>query len=182
MGPRIEGVCVSVREVMKATARLVAHVAATPFVWSFTLRAAIVGRDRAIQSSTQLLALVPGLTGQYLRRAFLSRTIAALSSHGGRRIRHDVLARRRAARRAGLHRPRMSSRSGPRRARRADRGGRADPERREDPPDRRVTAVDPGSAVRPSGWSGSARAAGLAPPRSSWPMSGRTRWSEPARS
>ena len=44
---------------------------------SFAVRAALIGRDRAIQSSTQLLALVPGLTGQYLRRAFLSRTIDA---------------------------------------------------------------------------------------------------------
>jgi virginiamycin A acetyltransferase len=64
------------RETAKATARFVAHVAAAPFVASFTLRAAVLGRDRAIQSSTQLLSLVPGLTGQYIRRAFLSRTIA----------------------------------------------------------------------------------------------------------
>jgi virginiamycin A acetyltransferase len=64
------------REIAKGTARLVAHLAAAPFVASFTLRAALVGRDRAIQSSTQLLSLVPGLAGQYIRRAFLSRTIA----------------------------------------------------------------------------------------------------------
>ena len=67
----------SAREIVKAAARLAAHVAATPFVWSFTVRAVFVGRDRAVQSSTQLLALVPGLTGQYLRRAFLSRSIDA---------------------------------------------------------------------------------------------------------
>ena len=65
----------SAREVIKGTARFVAHLAAAPFVASFTLRAAIVGHDRAIQSSTQLLALVPGLTGQYIRRAFLTWTI-----------------------------------------------------------------------------------------------------------
>jgi len=64
------------RELAKATARFVAHLAAAPLVASFTLRAALVGRDRAIQSSTQWLSLVPGLTGQYIRRAFLSRTIA----------------------------------------------------------------------------------------------------------
>ena len=64
-------------EIVKASARFAAHLAATPFVWSFKLRAAVLGRDRAIQSSTQLLSLVPGLTGQYLRRAFLSRTIDA---------------------------------------------------------------------------------------------------------
>jgi virginiamycin A acetyltransferase len=68
---------VSLFEFLKTTARLAAHIAAAPFVLSFNVRAALVGRDRAIQSSTQLLALVPGLTGQYLRRAFLSRTIDA---------------------------------------------------------------------------------------------------------
>jgi virginiamycin A acetyltransferase len=62
----------SLREVAKGAARLLAHAAAAPFVVSFAVRAALLGRDRAIQSSTQLLALVPGLTGQYIRRAFLS--------------------------------------------------------------------------------------------------------------
>ena len=66
----------NLREIAKATARFVAHLAAAPLVASFTLRAALVGRDRAIQSSTQWLSLVPGLSGQYIRRAFLSRTIA----------------------------------------------------------------------------------------------------------
>jgi virginiamycin A acetyltransferase len=66
-----------VREFVKAGLRVVAHVIATPFVLSFRARAALMGRDRAIQSSTQLLSLVPGLTGQYIRRAFLSRTIDA---------------------------------------------------------------------------------------------------------
>ena len=64
------------REIVKAAARLAAHAAAAPFVVSFRVRAALVGRDRALHSSTQLLSLVPGLTGQYLRRAFLSRAIA----------------------------------------------------------------------------------------------------------
>jgi virginiamycin A acetyltransferase len=71
------GMSLSLLEIVKAAVRVIAHVGATPFVWSYTVRAALFGRDRAIQSSTQLLALVPGLTGQYLRRAFLSRTIAA---------------------------------------------------------------------------------------------------------
>jgi acetyltransferase-like isoleucine patch superfamily enzyme len=68
---------VSIREIVKTAARVMAHLVAAPFVLSFTVRAALLGRDRAIQSSTQLLALVPGLTGQYLRRAFLSWTIDA---------------------------------------------------------------------------------------------------------
>jgi acetyltransferase-like isoleucine patch superfamily enzyme len=68
---------VSFIEIVKGGMRVVAHIAATPFVLSYALRATLVGRDRAIQSSTQLLGLVPGLTGQYLRRAFLSRTLDA---------------------------------------------------------------------------------------------------------
>jgi virginiamycin A acetyltransferase len=68
---------VSSREIVKTAARVMAHLGAAPLVLSFTVRAALLGRDRAIQSSTQLLALVPGLTGQYLRRAFLSWTIDA---------------------------------------------------------------------------------------------------------
>ena len=67
----------SLREIVKTVTRVVAHLAAAPFVLSFAFRAALLGRDRALQSSTQLLALVPGLTGQYLRRAFLSWTIDA---------------------------------------------------------------------------------------------------------
>lgn len=66
----------SAREIIKAAARLSALAAAAPFVLSYAVRALIVGKDRALQSSTQLLSLVPGLTGQYIRRAFLSRTIA----------------------------------------------------------------------------------------------------------
>ena len=38
---------------------------------SFWIRTALVGRDRAFQASCQTLSLIPGLTGQYLRRAFL---------------------------------------------------------------------------------------------------------------
>ena len=36
----------------------------------------MLGPDRALEGSTQLLALVPGIIGQYLRRAFLSRVLA----------------------------------------------------------------------------------------------------------
>ena len=66
----------SVRESLKAAARGAALVAVGPLLVSFRLRAAILGRDRAIHGSTQMLALIPGLAGQYIRRAFLSRTIA----------------------------------------------------------------------------------------------------------
>src|SRR5262245_31240084 len=40
------------------------------------MRSAVVGRDRALQGSTQALACVPGILGQYIRRAFLSRVLA----------------------------------------------------------------------------------------------------------
>ena len=66
----------SAREIIKAAARFAAHAAAAPFVLSYEVRACVVGKDRSLESSTQLLSLVPGLTGQYVRRAFLSRTIA----------------------------------------------------------------------------------------------------------
>jgi acetyltransferase-like isoleucine patch superfamily enzyme len=39
------------------------------------LRSRVLGRDRALEGSTQAWALVPGLIGQYLRRAFLARTL-----------------------------------------------------------------------------------------------------------
>jgi virginiamycin A acetyltransferase len=65
------------REILKAVARGVAHVAAAPLVASFAVRAPILGRDRALQGSTHLLSLVPGLIGQYLRRAFLQHALAA---------------------------------------------------------------------------------------------------------
>jgi hypothetical protein len=61
---------------VKRIAFSVATVAVLPALISYRLRAAIFGRDRAIESSTQALALIPGIAGQYLRRAFLSRTLA----------------------------------------------------------------------------------------------------------
>ena len=63
------------RELVKLAAHGLAWVAVTPSVWSFALRAIVLGRDRALEGSTQGWALVPGVFGQYLRRAFLSRTL-----------------------------------------------------------------------------------------------------------
>ncbi len=42
-----------------------------PSLVSFRLRSALLGPDRALEGSTELLSLVPGVLGQYLRRAFL---------------------------------------------------------------------------------------------------------------
>ena len=65
------------RDGLKALAHAVAWIAVTPSVLSYRLRAAVMGADRAIEGSTQAWALVPGLPGQYLRRAFLCRTLKA---------------------------------------------------------------------------------------------------------
>ena len=65
----------SAKELLKRLARGAALVAAAPSLASFALRAKIRGRDRALADSSQLLSLLPGLTGQYIRRAFLSRAL-----------------------------------------------------------------------------------------------------------
>ncbi len=65
------------REALKAAARAGAWLVVTPSVLSWRIRARVMGADRALEGSTQAWALVPGLGGQYLRRAFLSRTLRA---------------------------------------------------------------------------------------------------------
>jgi len=63
------------RDTVKAAARALAWLAVTPSVLSWRVRSLAIGPDRALEASTQAWACVPGLTGQYLRRAFLSRTL-----------------------------------------------------------------------------------------------------------
>ena len=63
-------------ETIKAVARAIALVIATPALISFAIRRRIFGSDRSIEGSTQAFALLPGLVGEYVRRAFLSRTLA----------------------------------------------------------------------------------------------------------
>ena len=69
------------REFTKALVHAIAWVAVTPSVWSWQLRSRVLGADKALELSTQMWAQVPGLTGQYLRRAFLCRTLRACSRH-----------------------------------------------------------------------------------------------------
>jgi virginiamycin A acetyltransferase len=64
------------KELLKATARGLATIVMLPAIASFKVRAAIVGPNRALTGSSQLWSLVPGLTGQYLRRALLSRVLS----------------------------------------------------------------------------------------------------------
>lgn len=63
------------KEALKAMARLVALIAVVPQLASYAIRAAIMGRDRALVGSAQALSLIPGLAGQYMRRAFLNRVL-----------------------------------------------------------------------------------------------------------
>jgi len=63
-------------DALKATARGVSLVLVLPALLSYAIRSKMVGPDRALEGSTQALALWPGILGQYLRRAFLARTIA----------------------------------------------------------------------------------------------------------
>lgn len=60
--------------VVKSVARVLAAAAVLPVRASMELRALVVGRDRAFQASAEWLALLPGLFGQYVRRAFLDAT------------------------------------------------------------------------------------------------------------
>jgi virginiamycin A acetyltransferase len=64
------------REMLKTIARGVALVCMVPALASFHVRALAIGRDRALEGSTQMLAWLPGIAGQYLRRAFLSQALA----------------------------------------------------------------------------------------------------------
>ena len=64
------------RESVKAVARGLAAIVVLPALCSFWIRRPIIGAERALEGSTQALGLIPGLLGQYLRRAFLARTLA----------------------------------------------------------------------------------------------------------
>ena len=66
----------TMRETLKSIARGTALACVAPALLSFTVRARLLSRDRALQSSSEWLALIPGLAGQYLRRAFYSRVLA----------------------------------------------------------------------------------------------------------
>jgi virginiamycin A acetyltransferase len=64
------------RALVKSLLRGLATVAVIPQLISFAVRAQIMGRNGALVGSTQALSLIPGLIGQYMRRAFLARVLA----------------------------------------------------------------------------------------------------------
>jgi virginiamycin A acetyltransferase len=63
------------KELLKRMAHGLATLVVVPQLISFTIRAALMGKDRALEGSTQALSLIPGLVGQYLRRAFLAHAL-----------------------------------------------------------------------------------------------------------
>ena len=60
------------RGALKNTAYVLATILVLPALLSFQLRRLLLGDNRALEGSTQALALVPGLPGVYLRGAFLA--------------------------------------------------------------------------------------------------------------
>jgi virginiamycin A acetyltransferase len=64
------------KSALKAAARAAATLVVLPALLSFAVRRRFLGRDRAVQGSSQALALVPGLLGHYVRRAFFRWTLA----------------------------------------------------------------------------------------------------------
>ena len=66
----------SARSFFKYSVYLVATILVAPAIASFVVRAAFLGRDRALEGSSQMLGLVPGIAGQYLRRAFYRHVLA----------------------------------------------------------------------------------------------------------
>jgi virginiamycin A acetyltransferase len=65
----------TIKAMLKAAARAAAQIAIAPVLPMFALRTALLGRDRALEGSIQWLSLIPGLPGQYIRRAFLSHAL-----------------------------------------------------------------------------------------------------------
>ena len=63
------------RGALKRLGFAAALILVVPAWVSFQVRRMLIGGDRALLGSTQAFSLVPGLSGQYLRRAFLWLTL-----------------------------------------------------------------------------------------------------------
>lgn len=63
------------RTAAKTLAYWLATVVVAPQLVLFVLRAAAMGKDRALEGSSQVLSLWPGVLGQYIRRAFYARVL-----------------------------------------------------------------------------------------------------------
>lgn len=62
---------------VKALAFWIATIVVAPQLALFIVRAAVLGRDRALDGSSQILSLWPGVFGEYIRRAFYARVLEA---------------------------------------------------------------------------------------------------------
>lgn len=63
------------KNAVKAAARGTAFILVIPHLLSYGVRASMLGRDRALEGSMHTLGLVPGVFGEYVRRAFLARVL-----------------------------------------------------------------------------------------------------------
>lgn len=64
------------KAIAKAILRSLALIAVAPALLCYVLHAAVGGRDRAFPGWSQLMSLVPGSTGVYLRHAFYRCTLS----------------------------------------------------------------------------------------------------------
>ena len=62
----------ALRETLKALVRWIAIVLVSPLIVSYWLQAALMGSSRSLEDHTECLGVVPGVTGRYLRWAFLA--------------------------------------------------------------------------------------------------------------
>ena len=66
----------AVKALGKSALYWIATLIVLPVLVSYWIRACLLGKDRALEGSSQLLSLWPGMTGVYVRRAFLTRVLA----------------------------------------------------------------------------------------------------------
>lgn len=65
----------SMKRGFKTVARIIATVILVPELVSYWIRSRLLGRDRALEGSSQTLSLIPGMVGQVFRRAFLMHVL-----------------------------------------------------------------------------------------------------------
>jgi acetyltransferase-like isoleucine patch superfamily enzyme len=66
----------ALRETLKGLVHALAFLLILPLLLLYWAQAALIGRDRAVEHATEAVALLPGLSGRYLRRAFLARALS----------------------------------------------------------------------------------------------------------
>ena len=64
-----------VKRLAKGTVLALATLLALPWLISFWIGGMLLGRNRALEGASQGLACLPGITGSYIRRAFLARVL-----------------------------------------------------------------------------------------------------------